>query len=1842
MAEDEAVPKNLEQAYALVERLTIDDLRVFCSTFQLDDSRTKEQLKRRLIQYYQTRFTVEAYAKKPFSIRKVKDPEERIDDVENSVRELKSSIQNELAGFRQSMEAIITKLQTPTSSTPLPPKVNFVEETHEEFVRSDNSIQQDTILLSKISRKKRFLTSTVERIMTELQRLIRDEADIKLVERKLIKLNAIESKWIKAIDETVMQLDNDELAENEMEQWEDVRAQILQTEEQAELYISRNATAKSRDHGLKLPSLDLPQFAGKIIEWPAFYDAFKAAVGSNTKLGNVQKLTHLRSCLKGTALRCIEGYSVINENYEKALQDLKTRFGRKRSIVSELVKSILGLKIPDEDDSKALRYLLYIMKNRLRSLESNGLKIKDNDSLSMVMLPILESKLPGELREKWELKVEEEKCNINIDSFFDFLEGHVISKETRNVAEGTRVSGRFSKGKIGKKEERLVSASALLNHTESKPICGFCSKPHDTEKCKVALDRSPEERWKRAKDLNAPWMDVVNVIITYFTKTRKQLIRRNEEVETITGFVSLKTGQQSLLPTALARLIHEGNELVVRILFDSGSEETFVRSSVVDSLGLKRNNGTTSMKINMLGGESQEKKVHRVSFKLAPLHTTGETESTYVEAWTVKNVCVPLSEVKFDLKQCPHLTSLNLAEKFPRPQATVDVLIGIDQYHKLVGDTTKWGTLGTPIATSSVFGWIVGGPVPGSKRKNNKTTSMLSVTQVDNVDEVLKRFWSLDALGIVDEIKDSLVTSEEKYAMDQFESNLQYDGERYTVGLPWMRNPPPLVNNYHQAFQRLISVEKRLKRNPKKTESYRNAMNQYLTDGHARETDQEDEKNEKARYLPQHAVFREDKASTKCRIVFDASSKTSDGVSLNSCLLKGPKLQLDLVHVLIRFRSHRIAMMADIKKMFLQICLLKKEQNSHRFLWRDLTMDDPPKEYCMTQVTFGNTSSPFVSIATVQKHAKDNHDTFPTASEEIQDNMYVDDLLSGSDDDEAAIKLQSECSKLMEKGGFVLTKWASNSATVMENIPEKDRATSTVISSKQSEHDEKMSDLLKALGVAWNTRKDIFLFEAGEKLVSLEDSMTKRSLISLYARLFDPMGLIAPFLMRPKVLFQELWLRERDINKIELHGFGDASEKAYGAAIYLCAEDKVGKRISNLIMAKSRVAPTRRITLPRLELLAAYLTAKLTSYVIEALKTPVQEVYAWSDSQIVLNWIRQPCSKWKVFVANRVQEIQQKVDPSKWHHCPGDQNPADLLTRGISANQLANSTIWWNGPPWLLQSVDRWPKRVSFENLIKECLIEARKQSTVACHFGAKAPCYPDMADKYESWQRLLRITSWILKWLHSHGIRKTGQLSAQEIKNAELCWLKIIQKNVFHHEYNNLSKGTVLDSASSILKLDPIFDWEKELMRVGGRLEFADIPYEAKHQIIIPKKDKLVEKLILHLHIKASHPGPETTLAILRQRFWIIGGRREVKRILKKCLVCQHWKTQPCQQKMAERVHVTHPFTNVGLDFMGPLYLKVKDKEKPSQTHKAYVCIFVCEDTRAVHLELTNNMTTEEFLQAFRRMKIKLSGFDPKGAQDRLANEGVVWKFITERASHRGGHWERVCRQIKEPLRKVLRKSFLTYTEMMTILTDIEAIINSRPLTYIGDNINDGVVLTPALLVLNRNLGEIPEHSSQNLKVSLSQRYRYLQRLQHHFWSRWLKKYLPRLTTRQKWLREISPLKPNDVVLVSDDGLPRGKWILGKIENTFPGRDGIIRTATIRTRTGKINRPIQKLHLLEEYRESIPSQQLPCVREETRKEEDRPRSVQEENVSSPLVGEDVGAQQRKSKYGRIIKPVKR
>ena len=301
----------------------------------------------------------------------------------------------------------------------------------------------------------------------------------------------------------------------------------------------------------------------------------------------------------------------------------------------------------------------------------------------------------------------------------------------------------------------------------------------------------------------------------------------------------------------------------------------------------------------------------------------------------------------------------------------------------------------------------------------------------------------------------------------------------------------------------------------------------------------------------------------------------------------------------------------------------------------------------------------------------------------------------------------------------------------------------------------------------------------------------------------------------------------------------------------------------------------------------------------------------------------------------------------------------------------------------------------------------------------------------------MVRVTAWILKWSRLRGEPKKGKLSEEELEESEFTWLRNRKRIVFLLEIEEPCNKGQVNQKSHIVKLDQKFDQTKKLFVVGGRLQFEQIPEEAKHQIIIPHNDPVIEKLIMHLHVKAFHAGPETTLATLRQRFWLTEGRREVKRVLGKCLTCKHWLTRPVQQKMAplpaERVQMAPPFTNVGLDFTGPLYLKVKESSKLT-TSKAYLCIFICKDTRTVHLELLNSMTTEDLLQAFLSManrrgmakvihsdsqntfnkaekvfkastlRMPLMKIDTADVEDKLANQSVSWIFITERASHRGG----------------------------------------------------------------------------------------------------------------------------------------------------------------------------------------------------------------------------------------------
>ncbi|XP_044171594.1 uncharacterized protein LOC122955925 [Acropora millepora] len=509
------------------------------------------------------------------------------------------------------------------------------------------------------------------------------------------------------------------------------------------------------------------------------------------------------------------------------------------------------------------------------------------------------------------------------------------------------------------------------------------------------------------------------------------------------------------------------------------------------------------------------------------------------------------------------------------------------------------------------------------------------------------------------------MSQEEELAVNDFNDGLNFDGKNYEVRLPWKRDHPKLENNYAQAVKRLESIERKLKRDPEKAEAYTTAMNQYVEKGFAEEVLDLTSGDGSVRYLPHHAVFRADRQTTKCRIVFDASAREQDSVSLNDCVLPGPALQPNLASVLIRFRTHRIGMMADVEKMYLQIKLSPKDQDVHRYLWRDLKTDEAPKVYRMLRLTFGVNSSPFLAIATVNAHV--NKLTKILFQELWRRGLEWDDPL----DNDIEQEWSSWKSELLQLKDVTIPRWFGT-------------------------------------------------------------SVTSKSIV-------------------------------------ELHGFGDASPKAYGAAVYIRVIDNEGQVSSKLVMSKSRVAPIKEVSLPRLELLAAVVNARLLKFVVDTLQIKMHRVVCWTDSMVTLHWIRRQSSCWKPFVANRVSEIQSTWDPECWHYCASKDNLADLLTRGLTCENLTSSGLWWNGPQWLSLPLEYQPAQQRSEDIPPEACEEERRVIRVCTAVAVKP--FIDMS-RYGTLMKLIRVIAYVLKAVRLFKAKSKSQvteLSAEEMQQAEL-----------------------------------------------------------------------------------------------------------------------------------------------------------------------------------------------------------------------------------------------------------------------------------------------------------------------------------------------------------------------------------------------------------------------------------------------------------------------------------------
>ena len=663
-------------------------------------------------------------------------------------------------------------------------------------------------------------------------------------------------------------------------------------------------------------------------------------------------------------------------------------------------------------------------------------------------------------------------------------------------------------------------------------------------------------------------------------------------------------------------------------------------------------------------------------------------------------------------------------------------------------------------------------------------------------------------------------------------------------------------------------------------------------------------------------------------------------------------------------------------------------------------------------------------------------------------------------------------------------------------------------------------------------------------------------------------------------------------------------------------EDTDGIVHTSLVTSKTRVAPIRPLTIPRLELNGALILAQLLFHCKEVLGIPLSSVYAWTDSTIVLAWLQGNPRRFKVYVANRVAQIMDLIPAVHWGHVVSEENPADCASRGIFPTELLHHTLWWHGPTWMTLPASDWPRNdISPSGDQEE---HAELNTTLSSLAIVKEPLIP--VDKFSSFTFYKRVTAWMLRFIHNCRTKikgsqpKSGHLGTQELILAANYWYSIIQEAHFPSELRALRMKTqTIPTSSRLCSLNPMID-EYGILRVGGRQQKSQFSYNSKHPVILDSRHPLCKLLIRSEHVCLFHGGSLLVSSSLFRTYHIIGGHRAIRSIVRNCVTCRRQAPKPENQKMGqlppERITPDIVFEHVGLDYAGPLYLKRGSVRKPVIL-KSYVCVFVSMSVKAVHLELVSDLTTDAFLACLKRFIARRGrptsiwsdhGTNFVGANRSLkelyefllsqktkavvcdfsSNQGIDWHFIPERAPHFGGLWEAAVKSFKTHLTRIVGNTKLDFEEMSTVLAQIEACLNSRPLSAIPHNDDDGIeMLTPGHFLIGRPLQALPDHAQSFQKQSLLRRWYLCQSLVRHFWERWRNEYLIAIRKHSKWKRPSKNLQIGDVVVLKEDNMVACQWPIARVVDTNVGADELVRVVTVKTANGTYKRPVTKVALL-------------------------------------------------------------
>ncbi|XP_049868002.1 uncharacterized protein LOC126368160 isoform X1 [Pectinophora gossypiella] len=1087
--------------------------------------------------------------------------------------------------------------------------------------------------------------------------------------------------------------------------------------------------------------------------------------------------------------------------------------------------------------------------------------------------------------------------------------------------------------------------------------------------------------------------------------------------------------------------------------------------------------------------------------------------------------------------------------------------------------------------------------------------------------------------------------SEHDIVENNFQSTMKLENNKFQVDLP-LKIPISDVNetlgeSFDLALYRFLSLEKKLNNNSVLHSEYTKFINEYVELGHGHyiNLDSYNLRQDPVYFLPHHAVINESSKTTRTRVVFDASMNTRSKVSLNDILLNGPVVQRDLFDIVILYRFGDYTFNADIKRMFRGVLVNPEHTSLQNILWRE-DPSQPIKCIRLDTVTYGLKSSSYLATRCLLELAKQNETNLPLAASIIKNCTYVDDVMVSHSNLNTLLEAKMQLTQLLALGSFELHKWSSNNKQVLSDIPTRLQQLDDIELQKENYN-------IKALGLSIDVQEDCFVITPPTNMHT--QNITKRNILSHISRFYDPLGFVCPIVVKAKVIMQQLWLEKMewdacppqhihdewvqfsnnlasmdtiklkrniqipsDAEAVQLIGFADASSSTgYGCCVYLRVVHSSGTVETSLLCSKSRINPrTKPLTVPRLELNACLLLAKLITRVHETLTTKIRvdDVYLFSDSQISLAWLKTEVTKLQAYVSNRVRVIQQLTNRWRWLYVNTQENPADLVSRGVDDPRvLASSTLWWNGPAFLQH------REYSFNNKIQSPteLPELKPQAEDADHGAVILSCTLDQSQVLDMMIRnisdinkMQRILAYILRFCHNSKPTntkiKTKFLSSNELQRALLLLIKHEQTVYYNEEIKCLLKGDHIKG--SLKPLHPFLD-EEGVLRVGGRLHNSDIPYTQKHPAILPKQSRLTQLIIRHEHFRLLHAGPKLLLAQINQKYWLVNGIRTIKKVIHNCLVCFRMKANTAGQLMGslpkQRVTASRAFQVVGVDFAGPVQLK-NSRIRRATLSKGYICVFVCFTTKAVHLELASDLSTDTFLACFKRFISRRSlptevfcdnGTAFVGARNKLTDlyklhgsvdhqtqvqgfasqQGIKFHFIPAYSPVFAGLAEAAVKSSKYHLKRTIEKDILTYEQLNTVLSQIEAILNSRPIMPISSSdIADFSYLTPGHFLVGGPLVSYPEPDITEVPANRLKFWTLVENMKQCFWKAWHKQYLNILQSRPKWRDSLPNITVGSLVIMREPNSAPLYWSMARVTQIFPGGDGKVRALELKTSNGK------------------------------------------------------------------------